>query len=85
MKTKETPSGAKPNKLAGEGLSPKPTACEMFTSFRYLPLILGPVIQLGNSNWTLFLQLQTMTDIAYAAIKQMQRKWFLASSILFEI
>ena len=37
----------------------------MLTLFSYLPLILGPVIPLGNSNWTPFLQLQTMTDTAY--------------------
>ena len=37
----------------------------MLTFFRYLPLILGPVIALSNSNWTPFIQLQTMTDTAY--------------------
>ena len=40
----------------------------MLTLFRYLPLILGPLIQLGNSKCTFFLQLQTMTDIAYAPV-----------------
>ena len=63
-----TPAELNQINLPGEGLSPKLTANEMLSFFRYLPLILGPVIPEGNIHWALFLQLQTITDIAYAPV-----------------
>jgi hypothetical protein len=61
-----TPAELNNIKPPGKGLSPKLTASEMLSLFRYLPVILGPFIQMGDRHWALFLQLQTLVDIAYA-------------------
>ena len=55
-------------KPSGKGLSPKLTASEMLALFRYLPLVLGPLIPVGDEHWALFIQLQTLVDIAYAPL-----------------
>jgi hypothetical protein len=61
-----TPAELNNIKPPGKGLSPKLTASEMLSLFRYLPVILGPFIPMGDRHWALFLQLQTLVDIAYA-------------------
>ena len=63
---RNTPAELNNIKPPGKVLSPKLTASEMLSLFRYLPVILGPFIPMGDRHWALFLQLQRLVNIAYA-------------------
>jgi hypothetical protein len=50
----------------GQGISPKFSAAQMCTFFRYLPMMLAPYIDPKNEHWILFLMLQEVVDLVFA-------------------
>jgi hypothetical protein len=50
----------------GQGISPKFSAAQMCTFFRYLPMMLAPYIDPKNEHWRLFLMLQEVVDLVFA-------------------
>jgi hypothetical protein len=50
----------------GHGFSPKFSAAQMWTLFRFLPLMLSSAIHTKEKYWSLFLMLQEIVDIAVA-------------------
>ncbi len=50
----------------GRGFSPKFSASQMWTLFRFLPLMLSNVIDEAKDYWELFLKLQEIVDILTA-------------------
>ena len=60
-----TPCELNPIKNQADGISPKLAAVEMWSLFRFLPLIIGDLVP-SDSHWEFFLQLQTLTDYAFA-------------------
>ena len=53
-------------KAPGKGLSPKLGAAEMWSLFRYLPLMLAEFIDSNDQHWELFIRLQEIVDIVFA-------------------